>query len=43
MVAGDFLKYDGRLKMDVNALVKDAVRLQKELLARGKGKAEVTY
>lgn len=43
MVAGEFLKYDGRLKMDVNALVKDAVRLQKELLARGKGKAEVTY
>lgn len=43
MVAGEFLKYDGRLKMDVDALIKEAVRLQKALLERGKGKAEVTY
>lgn len=43
MVAGEFLKYDGRLKMDTEALVKEATRLQKALLARGKGKAQVTY
>ena len=43
MVAGEFLKYDGKLKMDTEALMKEAIRLQKELLARGKGKAEVTY
>lgn len=43
MVAGEFLKYDGKLKMDTDALVKDAIRLQKDLLARGKGKAQVVY
>ena len=43
MVAGEFLKYDGRLKMDAAGLMKEAIRLQKALLARGKGKAEVTY
>lgn len=43
MVAGEFLKYDGRLKLDTAALMEEAVRLQKSLLARGKGKAEVTY
>ena len=43
MVAGEFLKYDGKLKMDTDALTKEAIRLQKDLLARGKGKAEVTY
>lgn len=43
MVAGEFLKYDGKLKLDTAALMEEAVRLQKSLLARGKGKAEVTY
>ncbi len=43
MVAGEFLKYDGRLKIDTSELIKDAIRLQKDLLARGKGKAEVLY
>lgn len=43
MVAGDFLKYDGKLKLDTEALTKEAIRLQKALLERGKGKAEVTY
>lgn len=43
MVAGEFLKYDGKLKMDTQALIREAIGLQKALLARGKGKAEVTY
>ncbi len=43
MVAGEFLKYDGKLKMDTEELVREAIRLQKELLARGKGKAQVVY
>lgn len=43
MVAGEFLKYDGKLKMDTEALIQEATELQKALLGRGKGKAEVTY
>lgn len=43
MVGGDFLKYDGKLKMDLSELIREATRLQKELLARGKGKASVLY
>ncbi|MCD8155197.1 MAG: amidohydrolase family protein [Clostridiales bacterium] len=43
MVGGDFLKYDGKLKMDMDGLQKEAIRLQKALLARGKGKAEISY
>ena len=43
MVAGEFLKYDGKLKMDTEALTKEAICLQKDLLDRGKGKAEVIY
>lgn len=43
MVAGEFLKYDGVLKMDFSALMEEAVQLQKALLARGKGKAEISY
>lgn len=43
MVAGEFLKYDGRLKIDTRALMDEAIRLQKALLARGKGKAEISY
>lgn len=43
MVAGEFLKYDGALKMDFSALMDEAIQLQKALLARGKGKAEVSY
>ncbi len=43
MVAGEFLKYDGRLAMDFEEIGKTALRLQKELLARGKGKAIVYY
>lgn len=43
MVDGVFLKYDGRLIMDEEALKNEAADLQKALIARGKGKAKVTY
>ena len=43
MVEGDFLKYDGKLTMNTEELFADAIRLQKELLKRGKGKANVLY
>lgn len=43
MVDGEFLKYDGALKMNINELMKEAASAQKALLARGKGQAQVTY
>lgn len=43
MVEGEFLKYDGQLKMDFAEIAREAMRLQKELLSRGKGKAKVYY
>lgn len=43
MVEGEFLKYDGRLKMDFAGVAREAMGLQKDLLARGKGKAKVYY
>ncbi|MBR0366812.1 MAG: amidohydrolase family protein [Clostridia bacterium] len=43
MVEGEFLKYDGRLKMDFPAVAREAMALQKALLARGKGRAKVYY
>ena len=43
MVAGEFLKYNGKLKIDTKTLMQEAVRLQKALLERGKGKAQVVY
>ncbi len=43
MVEGEFLKYDGVLKMNFDEIAQEAMRLQKNLLARGKGKAEVYY
>ena len=43
MVEGEFLKYDGRLKMDFSEVAREAMALQKELLERGKGKARVYY
>jgi len=43
MVAGEFLKYDGRLKMDFAAVAREAMGLQRDLLARGKGRAKVYY
>ena len=43
MVEGEFLKYDGRLKMDFAEIAREAMGLQKDLLERGKGKARVYY
>ena len=43
MVEGEFLKFDGKLKMDFKRTANDAMNLQKELLTRGKGKAKVFY
>lgn len=43
MVAGEFLKYNGKLKIDTKTLMQEAVRRQKALLERGKGKAQVAY
>ena len=43
MVEGEFLKYDGALKTDFARIAREAMRLQKDLLARGKGKARVYY
>lgn len=43
MVAGESLKYNGKLKIDTKTLMQEAVRLQKALLERGKGKAQVAY
>lgn len=43
MVSGEFLKYDGKLKMDTKALMEEGERLQTDLLKRGKGKAEIFF
>lgn len=43
MVEGEFLKYDGALKMDFAEIAREAMRLQRELLSRGKGTAKVYY
>ncbi|MBQ8305785.1 MAG: amidohydrolase family protein [Blautia sp.] len=43
MVGGEFLKYDGKLLMDFPRITEDALRLQRELLDRGRGKAQVFY
>ena len=43
MVGGEFLKYDGVLRMDTKALMEMGIRLQKTLLERGRGKAEIFY
>ncbi|MBR6089577.1 MAG: amidohydrolase family protein [Anaerolineaceae bacterium] len=43
MVEGEFLKYDGVLKMNFPETAREAERLQKNLLSRGKGTAKVYY
>ena len=43
MVGGEFLKYDGKLKMDVESLMREAAERQQSLLRRGRGKAKVYY
>ena len=43
MVGGEFLKYDGRLKMDTAALMEQTETLQRSLIGRGRGKAELYH
>ncbi len=43
MVEGEFLKSDGALKMDFAEVAREALRLQRDLLSRGKGAAKVYY
>ena len=43
MVEGEFLKYDGVLKMNFAEIAREAGCLQKNLLSRGKGPAKVYY
>ena len=43
MVGGEFLKYDGRLKMDTGELMEQTKMLQRSLLERGRGKAKLYH
>lgn len=43
MVQGEFLKYDGKLKADIPAILKKAKEIQENILQRGKGKSKVNY
>jgi 5-methylthioadenosine/S-adenosylhomocysteine deaminase len=43
MVQGEFLKYDGKLKADMNHIINKVNEIQKKILERGKGKSKVSY
>ncbi len=43
MVQGEFLKYDGKLKADVPAILKKVKEIQTNILQRGKGHSKVKY
>lgn len=43
MVQGEFLKYDGKLKVDTNKMLKKVNDIQKDILERGMGKSKVKY
>ena len=43
MVEGEFLKYDGKLMLDQGELLRETAEAQRALIARGKGKANVSY
>lgn len=43
MVQGQFLKFDGQLKMDMNLVLNKVGEIQKRILERGKGKSKVNY
>lgn len=43
MVQGEFLKYDGKLKVDTNKMLKKINDIQKDILERGMGKSKVKY
>ena len=43
MVQGEFLKFNGKLKMDSNFVIDKVGEIQKKILERGKGKSKVNY
>ncbi len=43
MVQGEFLKFNGKLKMDSNLVLNKVGDIQKRILERGKGKSKVNY
>ena len=43
MVEGEFLKFNGKLKMDINTVLNKVEEIQKKILERGKGKSKVNY
>lgn len=43
VVQGEFLKYDGKLKADIPAILKKVKEIQDNILLRGKGKSKVNY
>ena len=43
MVQGEFLKFNGKLKMDMNFILNKVGEIQKKILERGKGKSKVNY
>jgi 5-methylthioadenosine/S-adenosylhomocysteine deaminase len=43
MVQGEFLKYDGKLKTDIKAILEKVNHIQKNIIERGKGKSKVQY
>jgi len=43
MVQGEFLKFDGKLKADMQPIIKKAEEIQRKILERGKGRSKVNY
>ena len=43
MVQGEFLKFNGKLKMDSNLVLNKVGDIQKRIIERGKGKSKVNY
>lgn len=43
MVQGEFLKFDGKLKMDSDFVLNKVAEIQQKILERGKGKSKVNY
>lgn len=43
MVQGEFLKYDGKLKADVNSIIEKVSDIQKNIVQRGIGESKVKY
>lgn len=43
MVKGEFLKYNGKLKADMNSIISKVGEIQRRILERGKGRSKVNY